>query len=99
MGRDVGIVGVGQTHHSRRRTDVSQAGLVREAVDRTLADAKLGMEDIDSIVVASGPVLFAAVNQPEKWVVDAIGAVGKPVVGITSGGGTRFAGAPGASYP
>ena len=30
----VAIVGIGQTHHSRRRTDVSQAGLVREAVDR-----------------------------------------------------------------
>ncbi|MBX3579473.1 MAG: hypothetical protein KF723_19895 [Rhizobiaceae bacterium] len=93
MGRHVGIVGVGQTNHSRRRTDVSQAGLVREAVDRALADAKLTIEDIDSVVVATGPVLFAAVNQPEKWVVDAIGASLKPVVRITSGGGTGLAGA------
>ncbi len=93
MGRHVAIVGVGQTHHSRRRTDVSQAGLVREATDRALADAKLTMEDIDSVVVASGPVLFAAVNQPEKWVVDAIGARLKPVVRITSGGGSGLAGA------
>ena len=93
MGRHVGIVGVGQTHHSRRRTDVSQAGLVREAVDRALADAKLTMEDVDSIVVATGPVLFAAVNQPEKWVVDAIGGSLKPVVRVTSGGGTGLAGA------
>ena len=93
MGRHVGIVGVGQTHHSRRRTDVSQAGLVREAVNRALADAKLTMDDIDSVVIASGPVLFAAVNQPEKWVVDAIGAQNKPVVRLTSGGGAGFAGA------
>ena len=93
MGRHVGIVGVGQTDHARRRTDVSQAGLVREAVDRALADAKLTMEDIDAVVVATGPVLFAAVNQPEKWVVDSIGATGKPLVRITSGGGTGFAGA------
>ena len=93
MGRRVAIVGVGQTHHSRRRTDVSQAGLVREAVDRALLDAKLSIEDIDSVVVASGPVLFAAVNQPEKWVVDAIGACQKPLVRITSGGGTGLAGA------
>jgi acetyl-CoA C-acetyltransferase len=92
-GRHVGIVGVGQTHHARRRTDVSQAGLVREAVDRALADAKLTIEDIDSVVVASGPVLFAAVNQPEKWVCDAIGARLKPCVRITSGGGTGFVGA------
>src|ERR1700675_1459702 len=92
MGANVAIVGVGQTHHSRRRTDVSQAGLVREAVDRALNDAKLTMDDIDAIVVATGPVLFAAVNQPEKWVVDAIGGTLKPVVRITSGGGTGLAG-------
>jgi acetyl-CoA C-acetyltransferase len=93
MGRHVGIVGVGQTNHSRRRTDVSQAGLVREAVDRALLDAKLTIEDIDSIVVATGPVLFAAVNQPEKWVADAIGGSLKPLVRVTSGGGTGLAGA------
>ncbi len=93
MARHVGIVGVGQTHHSRRRTDVSQAGLVREAVNRALADAKLTMDEIDTVVVATGPVLFAAVNQPEKWVADAIGAQLKPVVRVTSGGGAGFAGA------
>lgn len=89
----VAIVGVGQTHHQRRRADVNVPGLVREAVQRALRDANLTMDAIDSVVVASGPVLFAAVNQPEKWVVDAIGARGKPVVRITSGGGTGFAGA------
>ena len=89
----VAIVGVGQTHHQRRRADVNVPGLVREAAQRALQDAGLTMDDIDSVVVASGPVLFAAVNQPEKWVVDALGARGKPVVRITSGGGTGFAGA------
>ena len=89
----VAIIGVGQTHHQRRRSDVNVPGLVREAVKRALLDAKLTMDDIDSVVIASGPVLFAAVNQPEKWVVDAVGARGKPVVRITSGGGTGFAGA------
>jgi acetyl-CoA C-acetyltransferase len=89
----IAIIGVGQTHHQRRRADVNVPGLVREAVQRALLDASLTMDDIDSVVIASGPVLFAAVNQPEKWVVDAIGARGKPVVRITSGGGTGFAGA------
>ena len=93
MARHVGIVGVGQTHHSRRRTDVSQVGLAREAVDRALADANLTMDDIDSIVVATGPVLFAAVNMPEKWVIDACGGRMKPVMRVTSGGGTGLAGA------
>jgi hypothetical protein len=86
----VAIIGVGQTHHQRRRADVNVPGLVREAAQRALADAKLEMSDIDSVVVASGPVLFAAVNQPEKWVVDALGARGKPVVRITSGGTRAF---------
>jgi acetyl-CoA C-acetyltransferase len=91
--KPVAIVGVGQTHHARRRTDVSQVGLAREAVLRALADAELTMDDIDSVIVATGPVLFAAVNQPEKWLADAIGARHKPVVRVTSGGGTGLAGA------
>ena len=89
----VAIVGAGQTHHARRRMDVSQVGLAREAVTRALDDADLTMADIDSVVVCTGPVLFAAVNQPEKWLVDAIGARLKPVVRVTSGGGTGLAGA------
>jgi acetyl-CoA C-acetyltransferase len=91
--REVAIVGTGQTMHARRRTDVSQAGLVREAVDAAMEDAALTFKDIDSVVVASGPSLFGAVNQPEKWLVDACGGHMKPVVRITSGGGTGLAGA------
>lgn len=91
--RDVAIVGTGQTKHARRRTDVSQAGLVREAVDAALLDAELTLDEIDSVVVASGPALFGAVNQPEKWLVDGLGGQMKPVVRITSGGGTGLAGA------
>jgi acetyl-CoA C-acetyltransferase len=93
MPYDVAIVGTGQTEHARRRTDVDQAGLAREAALRALADAELNMADVDSVVVASGPVLFAAVNQPEKWLTDALGARMKPVVRVTSGGGTGLAGA------
>lgn len=89
----IAIVGTGQTEHARRRTDVSQAGLAREAVVEALVDAGLTMDDIDSVVVASGPAMFAAVNQPEKWLVDSLGARYKPVVRVTSGGGTGLAGA------
>jgi acetyl-CoA C-acetyltransferase len=89
----IAIVGTGQTVHSRRRLDVSQAGLAREAVTEALLDAGLGMDDIDAVVVASGPAMFGSVNQPEKWLVDALGARYKPVVRVTSGGGTGLAGA------
>jgi acetyl-CoA C-acetyltransferase len=91
--QNAAIVGTGQTVYARRRLDVSQAGLVREAVTAALSDAELTMEDIDSVVVCSGPALFGAVNQPEKWLVDAIGARFKPLVRVTSGGGTGLAGA------
>lgn len=91
--RSVAIVGAGQTNHARRRTDVNQVGLAREAVVRALEDAELTMDDIDSVVVSTGPVLFAAVNHPEKWLVDALGARLKPVMRVTSGGGTGLAGA------
>lgn len=89
----IAIVGTGQTQHARRRLDVSQAGLAREAAVAALADAGLTMDDIDSIVVASGPAMFGAVNQPEKWIADALGARFKPLVRVTSGGGTGLAGA------
>jgi acetyl-CoA C-acetyltransferase len=98
MPHEVAIIGAGQTHHARRRTDVDQVGLAREAAQRALADAGLTIADIDSVVVATGPVLFAAVNQPEKWLTDGLGARGKPVMRITSGGGTGFAGALAAFY-
>lgn len=90
---NVAVVGAGQTRHARRRKDVSQVGLAREAAMAALEDADLTMADIDSVVVATGPVLFAAVNQPEKWLVDSLGARLKPVVRVTSGGGTGLAGA------
>jgi acetyl-CoA C-acetyltransferase len=90
---DIAIVGTGQTEHARRRVDVSQAGLAREAAVAALEDAGLTMDDIDSVVVASGPALFGAVNFPEKWLVDALGAKYKSFVRITSGGGTGLAGA------
>ena len=89
----IAIVGTGQTVHARRRLDVSQAGLAREAAKEALLDAQLTMDDIDSVVVASGPAMFGAVNQPEKWLVDALRARYKPVVRVTSGGGTGLAGA------
>ncbi len=33
------VLGTGQTHYVAKRHDVSMAGLVREAIDRAMADA------------------------------------------------------------
>ena len=48
----VAIVGIGQTHHKKRRGDVSIAGLVREAAQRALEDANMDWGDIDAVVLS-----------------------------------------------
>ena len=47
------VIGFGQTHHRAKREDVSIAGLLREAVDRALADAELTFADIDEAGVSA----------------------------------------------
>ena len=65
MKQQAAVLGVGQTRHRARRSDVSIAGLCREAVDRALADAGTAPADIDAIVVGKAPDLFEGVMMPE----------------------------------
>ena len=53
-----GVVGIGQTHHDAKRTDVSMAGLLREAALRALEDAQLTWNDIDAVVIGKAPDMF-----------------------------------------
>ncbi len=62
MKRPVAVVGVGQTQHAARRSDVSIPGLVREAVDRALADAGLEHKDIDAVVIGKAPDMLEGVD-------------------------------------
>jgi acetyl-CoA C-acetyltransferase len=40
MGKQLAaVLGTGQTHYKAKRPDVSMAGLLREAIDRAMADA------------------------------------------------------------
>ncbi len=80
------VIGVGQTHHRAKREDVSIAGLLREAVDRALADAGLGFDDIDAVVVGKAPDLFEGVMMPELFLAEALGAVGKPLLRVHTAG-------------
>jgi acetyl-CoA C-acetyltransferase len=86
MKRPVAVVGVGQTHHSARRSDVSIAGLVREAVDRALLDAGLSHEDIDAIVIGKAPDQLEGVMQPEQFLAGALGAHMKPLLRVHTAG-------------
>ena len=80
------VLGVGQTRHRSKRTDVSMAGLCREAADRALADAGLTFDDIDAVVVGKAPDLFEGVMMPELSLADALGATGKPLLRVHTAG-------------
>ncbi len=87
MGKQLAaVIGIGQTHHRAARKDVSMAGLCREAVDRALADAGLGFDDIDAVVVGKAPDLFEGVMMPELYLADALGAAGKPLLRVHTAG-------------
>ena len=80
------VLGVGQTHHTAKRHDVSMAGMCREAIDRAMADAEVGWDDIDAVVLGKAPDLFEGVMMPELYMADALGAHGKPLLRIHTAG-------------
>lgn len=86
MRRPVAVVGVGQTHHASRRSDVSIAGLVREAVDRALLDAGLEHKDIEAVILGKAPDMLEGVAQPEQYLVGAVGAHLKPMLRVHTAG-------------
>ncbi|HUI24747.1 MAG TPA: thiolase domain-containing protein, partial [Candidatus Kryptonia bacterium] len=86
MKRPVAVVGVGQTHHTTRRADVSIAGLVREAVDLALSDAGLEHKDIDAVVIGKAPDMLEGVAQPEQYLAGAVGAHMKPLLRVHTAG-------------
>ncbi|MFZ1489682.1 MAG: thiolase domain-containing protein [Ilumatobacteraceae bacterium] len=86
MAERCAVVGVGQTNHTSCRADVSIAGLVREAVDRSLADAGITMADVDAIVIGKAPDMLEGIVMPELWLADALGAQGKPVFRVHTAG-------------
>ena len=44
------VLGTGQTKYVAKRQDVSMNGLVREAIDKALADSGSTFDDIDAVV-------------------------------------------------
>ncbi|MEC3974797.1 thiolase domain-containing protein [Amycolatopsis sp. H20-H5] len=80
------VLGTGQTHHRAKRQDVSMPGLLREAIDRSMADAQVGWADIDAVVLGKAPDLFEGVMMPELFLADALGATGKPLLRVHTAG-------------
>src|SRR5215831_3328662 len=86
MAERCAVVGVGQTHHKKRRDDVSIPGLLREAALRALEDAECTFADIDAIVIGKAPDAFEGIVQPELFLADALGGAGKPMLRVHTAG-------------
>ena len=86
MSERCAVVGVGQTHHTKVRDDVSLAGLLREASARALEDAEMTWKDIDAVVIGTAPDSFEGVMMPELYLADALGAAGKPIMRVHTAG-------------
>ena len=95
--RNAAIIGCGQTKHSSKRREVSQAELVSEAAFKAMEDAHVTPQEVDAIVVGNMQG-FGGVAQPELWLGDWIGGPGKPVLRITTGGTTGGSVGQGAYY-
>jgi acetyl-CoA C-acetyltransferase len=80
------VVGIGQTKYRTKRSDVSIAGLVREAAVDALNDAGLGWDDIDAVIIGKAPDMFEGVIMPELYLTDALGCNGKPMLRVHTAG-------------
>ncbi len=85
MSRPVAIIGTGQTRHARRRDDVSQPELVREAAAAALQDAGLTADDVDAVLL-SNMEMFEGRALPELWVGEGAFGVGRPCLKVATGG-------------
>ncbi|QBJ97161.1 thiolase domain-containing protein [Rhodococcus sp. ABRD24] len=84
--QNAAVLGTGQTYYVAKRLDVTMAGLIREAIDRAMADARVGWDDIDAIVIGKAPDLFEGSMMPELAMSDALGANGKPLLRVHTAG-------------
>lgn len=86
--RDVAIIGVGQTKYQHRYPETPQPDLVRMAAQAALADARVGVDDLDGVVYSMAPDALIGVLHAERWVADAAGAAGRPMIRVNTGGST-----------
>ena len=85
MARRSAIVATGQTDFVARRLDVSIAEMIREAVDRCLAQRDLDGSRVDAVVIGNME-LVEGLHMPEQLMVAALGGGGRPVYKLNTGG-------------
>lgn len=88
MTQKVAAIGVGQTEFRKTSEAESYPSLLRQAAGRALDSSGLSIGDMDAIVLALAPEALMGINHAERWCVDAVGAVGKPLMRVQTGGTT-----------
>src|SRR5581483_1861594 len=86
--REVAVAGVGQTPYRHHYEEKTQPELVREAATAALADAGVALADVGAVVYSMAPDALIGVMHAERWVADAAGAAGKPMLRVNTGGST-----------
>ena len=79
------IIGVGQTAYEPAKPSQAIPEMVLEAVERALADARIGMEAIDAVVTASVD-LWDGRTASNIQVTEVVGAVMKPEARVAGDG-------------
>jgi acetyl-CoA C-acetyltransferase len=87
MPKKVAVVATGQTDHKSRRPDVNIPEMIKEAVDRALADGDMSIKDIEAVVIGNMEH-FEGINLSDMWASEGSGAVLKPAMKIATGGTT-----------
>lgn len=85
--RRVAVVGAGMTKFVRRAQETAQE-LSWEAASKALAACEMTLDDIDSVVIGSGPDAFDGVHMKHEYLAHGSGAWRKPVMRGYVGGGT-----------
>jgi acetyl-CoA C-acetyltransferase len=88
MKRPVAVMGGYQTEFGSRGAGKTFPEQVQEATIGALADAGLEIGEIDAFVFSLAPTCFLGVGDADRWCVDYIGATGKPMFRVHTGGAT-----------
>jgi acetyl-CoA C-acetyltransferase len=87
MAERVAVIASGQTNHTSKRSDVNIPEMIKEAVDRALAQANITLDDIDAVVIGNMEH-FEGINLSDMWASEGAGSVLKPAMKIATGGTT-----------
>ena len=96
-GRPVAVIGSGQTQHGKR-IDICYPDLVREAVLAVYEDTGLSPKDVDAVVSGTMPSMMEGIAMTQFYMVDAMQAVGKPILKTETCGSVGISTAQAAYY-